>query len=390
MNKRIAFFFWNFCIGGNENAALRLMRGLSKDDWNIWILSYHQADHIKGAVEESIANYVQINTFTEGDVGANDVVTFLQQNNISIIHIIWGDYKIAQLIKEQELKIHVVASTTNHFPEHEARLRLGTWVQSMQVPHHNDIAIVEQKDSTLSGRVIAIANGVDTNLFDSKCISEFQIAALKKELQLNDCQVIGTVGNIRPVKNHKLLISVLHELKKTNSQIKLVIVGDILVHDEYLSLQAYIKELSLSESVVFTGFQFDVRPYIALFDIYILSSLGTESCPNAVLEAMSLKKPIVAAENVGLDGLIEEAVNGYIVPQNDVSTMSQHVKKMLISATMMRDFGISSRKKVISNYTLDKMIDHYKVWYEAVLNDELLTNKQQSICAKLKNWLLGN
>ncbi len=213
MKKRIAYFFWKLTIGGNENAALRLMHGLSKKNWEIWILSYYQADHIKGDVENSIVNFVRLKQFPYGESTADEVVEFLKTHDISILHIIWGDYRIAQIIKEQELDIHTVASTTNAFPEHEARMRLGNCLESMQVPHRNDISIVEQKDPTLEGRVVPIENGVDFERFDRKQISEINIAALKKEMQLDGYQVIGTVGNIRPEKNQKLLISVLHELK---------------------------------------------------------------------------------------------------------------------------------------------------------------------------------
>ena len=363
MKKRIAYFFWNLCIGGNENAALRLMRGLSKKNWKIWILSYYQADHIKGDVENFITNFACMKQFPEGESAVDQVVEFIKMHDISILHIIWGDYRIAKSIKERKLDIHTVASTTNAFPECEARMRLGTYIESMQVPHRNDVAIVEQKDPTLKGRVVSIENGVDVERFDRKHLSETKIAALKKEMRLDGCQVIGTVGNVRPAKNQKLLISMLHELKKYNDNIKLVILGDILVKDEYLSLKETIDKLSLADSVIFTGFQFDVRPYIELFDVYILSSLGTESCPNAVLEAMSMEKPIIATDNVGLDGVIESGVNGYILNQDNVFEMCRHIKNLLMSPTMLAHYGAASRKIVESKYTLEKMIANYETWY---------------------------
>ncbi len=158
-----------------------------------------------------------------------------------------------------------------------------------------------------------------------------------------------------------------------------MIVGDILVKDEYKSFQETIDKLSLSDSVIFTGFQFDVRPYLHLFDIYILTSLGTESCPNAVLEAMSMEKPIVATSNVGLDGLIEEAINGYVVNNGDALEMSHHLKRLLMSPSMTRCFGAESRLIVQSKYNLDNMIANYQTWYEAALSNELIGNKRQSI-----------
>jgi glycosyltransferase involved in cell wall biosynthesis len=258
-------------------------------------------------------------------------------------------------------------------------MRLGDCLESMQVPHRNDISIVEQKDPTLKGRVVPIENGVSIERFDRKKMSETNMDALKKEMQLDGYQVIGTVGNIRPEKNQKLLISVLHELKKYNDNVKLVIVGDILVNDEYFSLKETIDKLSLSDSVIFTGFQFDVRPYIHLFDIYLLTSVGTESCPNAVLEAMSMEKPIVATSNVGLDGLIEEGVNGYVVNNDNALEMSHHLKNLLMSSNIMRRFGAASRLIVQSKYHLDKMISNYETWYEAVLSKKLIGNKRQSI-----------
>ncbi len=372
MKRKIAYFFWSLAVGGAENSAFRLMQELAKTNWEIWIFYYVKAEHLEGAIEQHLNTFTHLHQFSPDQSPTKQITDFLQHHQIKLLHIIRGDYRIAMEIKQKKIPIQVLGSTLNTLPLHEARMGLGNVLTSICVKHVNDVAIVEKKDRTLKGKIVVIENGIDTTYFNKNRISQNQLNTLKILLEIGDCRVIGTVGNIRKAKNYHLLIEVLREGKKRNDNLKLLIVGDIIEFQEYSEIVKTIKSYELSQSVIFVGFQKDVRPYLKIIDIYLNSSLGTESSPNAILEAMSMEKPVIATKNVGIQGLIHNAVNGYVVEQRDTQAICRHLARLLSSQELLTRYGRASRKIVEEHYFLEKMVECYEAWYHSTLCKNLI------------------
>jgi hypothetical protein len=77
--------------------------------------------------------------------------------------------------------------------------------------------------------------------------------------------------------------------------------------------RALVRELGLTEWVIFAGFRPDVRAYVADFDVAVVPSVYEDPLPRAVMEAMAMSKPVIAFRMGGIGEMIDDSVEGQLV-----------------------------------------------------------------------------
>jgi glycosyltransferase involved in cell wall biosynthesis len=122
-----------------------------------------------------------------------------------------------------------------------------------------------------------------------------------------------TVGNLDLVKNHRFLLEVLGQAKRTGRSFSLDIFGDGPCRND-LSRQA--RSLGLEEQVRFHGFRTDVRDFLPGYRAYVHASYS-ESSSLAIMEAMAAGLPIVAADIGPIPELCAEGVEARFWPLDD-------------------------------------------------------------------------
>jgi glycosyltransferase involved in cell wall biosynthesis len=81
-------------------------------------------------------------------------------------------------------------------------------------------------------------------------------------------------------------------------------------------------------------------------DLVTLPSFYREGIPRVLLEAMALRKPIVTTNNVGCKEVVDEGVNGYLVPTKNALALANSIRKILDDDQLSRAMGRASRRKV--------------------------------------------
>ena len=129
-----------------------------------------------------------------------------------------------------------------------------------------------------------------------------------------DFRTFITMGRMSPEKDHEKLIRAFHEFRKTDPTGRLVVLGDGPLRQ---SLEMLIADLDLSANVLLAGLRNNPFPALARADCFVLSS-NHEGQPMVLLEALTLKKPIMSTDIIGAryvlqDGyglLVENSVEG--------------------------------------------------------------------------------
>jgi len=178
---------------------------------------------------------------------------------------------------------------------------------------------------------------------------------------------ILSIGSISKRKGHEFSILSIAELKNEFSDIQLNIIG-ITFSDEqdyYLSLLQLIKEKGL-EKHVFINVDLPIeklKKELEACYLFILHSYE-ESQGIVLCEAMAAGKPIVATQIGGIPDVVEENVNSFLVPFGDVKVFSDHIRNILLDASLRNRMGKESKRisyryswntivlKVIDVYTL--------------------------------------
>jgi sugar transferase (PEP-CTERM/EpsH1 system associated) len=212
-------------------------------------------------------------------------------------------------------------------------------------------------------RMGVIANGVDTEKFRRQ--EEIRRITRRKLGADADTLVIGTVGRLDPVKDHRTVFQAVDSFLTMALPVQLVIVGE---GPERRALEAEIQaRTSLARRTSFVGETSNIVSQLNSFDIFVLPSLA-EGMSNALLEAMSVGVACVATRVGGNSELVEEGSSGLLFEAGDWKMLAAHLKTLALDPELRRDLGRRARRRVENCFSLDRMLSQYAHMYEGLLD----------------------
>jgi glycosyltransferase involved in cell wall biosynthesis len=209
---------------------------------------------------------------------------------------------------------------------------------------------------------------------------------------LNNLRASGIIivccfATVVPFKGHIHLIEAVNELNRRGwrDRVLFICVGDLV--PEYKEFQQWLMEQQQElgvNNLFFTGFQFDPYKFFRVADIVVLPSvskeqlningklidvLGNEGFPTALLEAMWFGLPVVATDIAGIRELIEDGLNGFIVPPSDKEALAEALEKLLSDQALRIQMGKAGRQRVQSRFSLNtfinRVVDVYRLLLES-------------------------
>ncbi|MBC8555868.1 MAG: glycosyltransferase family 4 protein [Candidatus Brocadiales bacterium] len=203
-------------------------------------------------------------------------------------------------------------------------------------------------------KIHTIYNGIETSLF---CPNNVQRERVRKTFAIpNDESILLFFSFVTKQKGLHLLIKALPKILKTNNQVKLIVAGE----GNYLAeAKQLVGQLGLENYVVFTGHipREEAPDYINASEIFILPTLRQEGMPFSLLEAMSCQKPVIASKIGGITSVIDDGVNGLLVPPGNISKLIEKINFLLNNKDFADKLADSARKKVVQNFSHEKMIE---------------------------------
>ncbi len=209
--------------------------------------------------------------------------------------------------------------------------------------------------AVFSRRNEVIYNGVDTEAFCDRS-GPVDRARLRSALRFSEEDyVIGISARLRPEKNHVQLVDAVAMLRNAGIPARVLMIGD---GDLREVIESRARDLQVEQHVVITGFQQDVRPYIAACDVMVLCS-HTEAFSLAAIEAMAMCKPVVHSDVGGAAEMIRPGEDGFLFPVGDTSALV-HKLAILADRAVSTRMGRSARAAVERRFSETKMIDRYE------------------------------
>jgi len=139
---------------------------------------------------------------------------------------------------------------------------------------------------------------------------------------------IVTVGTMKTVKNHPLLLRAFARLNRPNA--RLMFVGDGAGRTALLALA---QELGVAGQVILAGFQADPTPFYQTADLFALSS-DYEGFGNVIVEAMACGTPVVSTDCPSGPGeILAGGKYGRLVQVRDVAAMASAIALSLNEPT---------------------------------------------------------
>lgn len=218
--------------------------------------------------------------------------------------------------------------------------------------------MVKQFFNKLSHKVIPIPLGVDVDYFKplKKTLIENNVFKLNK----NDF-VILSVANLVEVKGIEFLLDAVIQIK--NENLKVFIVGDDAnAYGKYLKAK-----YSFHENIVFFGKQVDVRPYLAVADVFVIPTKDEgrkEGLPIAPLEAMASARIVIGSKVSGIKDILKPFQNNLFEPNNvnDIKEKLEHI--IALDNKEKYELETQMRTHVVANYNIGQFIANHELLYQ--------------------------
>ena len=136
--------------------------------------------------------------------------------------------------------------------------------------------------------------------------------------------LLGIVGRLEEQKNHEYLIYVFNELRKKNSNYKLIIVGTGSLEEK---LKEKVKELSLQSSIIFVGNTSEPSKFYSAMDIFLLPSLY-EGFPFVMIEAQANGLPCVISNQITNEVCILKTTHQLPIEKNTINQWVDRIENI--------------------------------------------------------------
>lgn len=245
--------------------------------------------------------------------------------------------------------------------------KITCWCATKVIPEGEGVkkALIREKITNRPLRVILNGNinGIDTQHYDRTTL----VNLLASEIREKDKFTFCFVGRLVRDKGINELVFAFVRLYEQNVGVRLILVGPFEKELDPVLPETEWQILNHT-AISFVGFQQDIRPYLAASDALAFPSYR-EGFPNVVLQAGAMGLPSIVTDINGCNEIIEDGVNGVIVPPRDEEALYNAMKYFVEH----RDTDVRAMAERARPIIVDRFEQH-KVW-EALLAEYQLLEK---------------
>jgi len=210
-------------------------------------------------------------------------------------------------------------------------------------------------------RSTIINNGIDTEKFNPNGV--FKNIRQEYGIQSNKT-LIGFFVRMTLQKDPLTVIRAMKLISEQTKDIVLLMVGEGDLKSEAVALA---KNLNLTkETLIFDNFRQDVPDLLHAIDIYCLPSLW-EGLPIGLLEAMAMKKVVIASPIDGTKEAIIDGINGIHVPVGKPQKLADAILSIHKNKELQKKLSENAIKTIYKKFTLNEMVKNIENQYKLTL-----------------------
>ncbi|HEY5811625.1 MAG TPA: glycosyltransferase family 4 protein, partial [Terrimicrobiaceae bacterium] len=197
---------------------------------------------------------------------------------------------------------------------------------------------------------------------------DFSQALLRKRLGLPDRTIIGIFGRLTRWKGQHIALEALRSLPGVH----LAIVGEALFTEDDRAyrdeLRRTAEEPGLQGRVHFLGFQSDVISLLQAMDVVVHCSVAAEPFGRVIVEAMLARTPVVATRGGGVDEIITDGVDGFLVTPADPVALALAVGKIIQEPTLASKLASAALESASERFCMEKTVGQIRQLLKDVVN----------------------
>lgn len=238
--------------------------------------------------------------------------------------------------------------------------RLDKVIAISGVVRRNLLKSTSLKDSQL----VTLYYGLDLKRYDPE---RFTGKTVRAELGLgSETKIVGIVGRLSPRKGQEEFLKAAKIILESHPEVIFLIVGEDFGSSGYKEhLRRLAQGMGILGRVIFTGQRDDIPDVMASLDIFVFTSYA-EAFGLVLIEAMAMKRPVVAFDAGAIREIVEEAKSGLLVPLQDVSSLARAIDSLLENSQRCRELGERGREIVDEKFDLSLAMAKTEKLYEEI------------------------
>lgn len=361
--------------GGPEKQIIEHLSRLNRNRYNCLLSSFveEQANEILEQARLAGIRHHAIPMSGPWDVRAQGRLTkLLRQERVGLLCVHGYKSCVMGWWAGMRCKIPVIAFSRGYTTENK-KVAFYEWLERKALRRMNGVICVSESQKAklasygLSPRMAwVVHNAVSVDTMPDTQDSRIRRVVYDKFRIPQNSKLVVTAGRLSPEKGHRYLVEAIAQMREHIDGTCFTFCGDGPCQKD---VERQAKELGIYEQCRFPGFRRDIQDVFRAMDLLVLPSL-TEGLPNVVLEAFACKKAVVATDVGGLPEIVEDGINGFLVPSRRPDLLAKAIERCLSSTQMAGDMGQAGYNKVKSEFTFESQTQELEQIYHQMLEGE--------------------
>lgn len=293
----------------------------------------------------------------------NKAIKYIKSNKIDVVHVHRSDMKFGMSYCAWMAGAKPVYTYHNVFYSHWYSYLYHVWLRwgakhlfGCKFQTISD-SVYEHEIDYYHNKTTKVCNWYNTDKYYPAEVGEKE--TIRELLNINnETLVIISVGGCSPIKRHTEVIKAVAEIKKQNSNILYLHLGEGESLDDEIQ---FSKSLGVYSNIRFLGNQVDVRKFLIASDIYVMTS-KFEGISLTTIEALACKIPAVLYDVPGLKDFNKERICSVLIPE-DYKILAGRILELYINKKVQEDISKNGLAMVNEKYNMEKQVcEIYKLY----------------------------
>ena len=220
--------------------------------------------------------------------------------------------------------------------------------------------------------VIRGGSSVDLAAYSQDAVPQSDRDRIKKDLGISPNDLVVTMASrLLYDKGVPEYVSAARALRLGRLDAHFILAGDrdpgnrdsVTGHD--------LEQWSKEGDILYVGFRDDMPALLATSDVVVLPTYYPEGIPRVLIEAAAMSRPIVSTTIPGVAEIVEDGVNGALVPPRDAVALAAAIKELLDNPDLRAEYGAAGRRKAEREYDDREVAQRYVEEYRRAWTREM-------------------
>ncbi|MCZ8229360.1 glycosyltransferase [Flavobacterium sp.] len=342
--------------GGAERMALNYANALADTIGFSALVATRKEGALLGQIDAKVT-YLFLNKKRKLDVGALwRLRSFVLQYSITHVHAHSSSFFIAFLLKLTLPSLKIIWHY--HYGNYKGIAKKRFFTFKSIIPFFNGVISVN----------LNLKRWIETELKSKNVIYLPNFISPSKEENITNLlgyegKRIVSLANLRPDKNHFLLLQVATMLKNSHPDWTFHLVGKDFEDDYSKEIKSKIKELEVENQVFLYGSRTDIPFILSQSTLGILTSVS-EGLPVALLEYGMHELAVIVTEVGELPNIISNEVNGCLIKSNDPVSFYKALVALISDSSRRKSMARALNQTITEGYSSKNVLEKYRHWLE--------------------------